>query len=101
MSDIIEHETDEQNVLELGMALGQRRAFGMVVGRCSAAHAECLRKIRDEKLYLRLAENWDEYCERYLKICRRTADRAIALVKELGPLYFEVAELTGVAPTVY
>ena len=40
---------DEQQVLGLGLMLGQRRAFGMVASRCSAAQAECLRKVRDEK----------------------------------------------------
>ena len=38
---------DEQQILELGMALGQRRAFGMVAGRCTAAQAECLRNVRE------------------------------------------------------
>jgi hypothetical protein len=37
---------------ELGQMVGSRRAFGTVAGRCSAADAACLRRIRDEKLYL-------------------------------------------------
>ena len=52
MEEIKDEMPDEQQVLELGIMLGQRRAFGMVAGRCSAAQAECLRKIRDEKTYL-------------------------------------------------
>jgi hypothetical protein len=89
---------EEQKALELGILLGQRRTFGMIAGRCSAAHAECLRKIRDEKLYLKFAANWKEYCERCLKMPKSTADYTIALLKKHGPLYFETAALTGISP---
>jgi hypothetical protein len=93
-----ERFVDEQQVLELGIVLGQRRAFGLVAGRCSAAQAECLRKIRDEKAYLKFAPNWEEFCTGHLKIGKRTADRTIALLKKHGTLYFEVAALTGITP---
>ena len=98
MEEIKDGMPDEQQVLELGIMLGQRRAFGMVAGRCSAAQAECLRKVRDEKTYLKFATNWAGFCERHLKISKRTADRAIALLKKHGTLYFETAALTGSAP---
>src|SRR6185369_13952738 len=101
MEEINDATPDEQQVLELGMVLGQRRAFAMVAGRCSAAEAECLRKIRDEKTYLKFAPNWAEFCERQLKISKRTADRAIALLKKHGPLYFETAALTGITPAEF
>jgi hypothetical protein len=93
--------TADQQVLELGIVLGQRRAFAMVAGRCSAAQAECLRKIRDEKIYMKFAPNWDEYCRRHLKMSKRTADRVIGLLKKLGALYFETAALTGITPAEY
>jgi hypothetical protein len=93
--------TADQQVLELGIALGQRRAFAMVAGRCSAAQAECLRKIRDEKIYMKFAPNWDEYCQRHLKMSKRAADRVIGLLKKLGALYFETAALTGITPAEY
>src|SRR5437899_334294 len=70
MEEIKDGMPDEQQVLELGIMLGQRRAFGMVAGRCSAAQAECLRKVRDEKTYLKFATNWAEFCERQLKISK-------------------------------
>src|SRR2546425_8653856 len=99
--DEIKEPTEEQLVLELGILLGQRRAFGMVAGRCSAAQAECLRKVRDEKIYLKLAPNWGEFCDRHLKVSKRTADRAIALLKKHGTLYFETAALTGITPAEF
>lgn len=101
MEEIKDGVPDEQQVLELGIMLGQRRAFGMVAGRCSAAQAECLRKVRDEKTYLKFATNWAGFCERQLKISKRTADRAIALLKKHGTLYFETAALTGITPAEF
>jgi len=101
MEEIKDGMPDEQQVLELGIMLGQRRAFGMVAGRCSAAQAECLRKVRDEKTYLKFATNWAGFCERHLKISKRTADRAIALLKKHGTLYFETAALTGITPAEF
>jgi hypothetical protein len=101
MEEIKDGMPEEQQVLELGIMLGQRRAFGMVAGRCSAAQAECLRKVRDEKTYLKFATNWAGFCERQLKISKRTADRAIALLKKHGTLYFETAALTGITPAEF
>jgi hypothetical protein len=101
MEELKDQVIDEQSVLELGIMLGQRRAFGLVAGRCSAAQAECLRKIRDEKSYLKFAPSWEEFCGGHLKLSRRTADRAIPLLKKHGPLYFETAALTGVSPAEY
>lgn len=101
MEEANELLTGDQHVLELGFALGQRRAFAMIAGRCSAAQAECLRKIRDEKIYLKFAPNWDEYCQRHLKMSKRTADRVIGLLKKHGALYFETAALTGISPAEY
>ena len=101
MEEINDEMSDNQQVLELGIMLGQRRAFGLVAGRCSAAQAECLRKVRDEKTYLKFATTWDESCVRQLKISKRTADRAIALLKKHGTLYFETAALTGITPAEF
>jgi hypothetical protein len=101
MEEAQERFVDERQVLELGVTLGQRRAFGLVAGRCSAAQAECLRKVRDEKAYLKFAPNWEEFCTGHLKIAKRTADRTIALLKKYGPLYFEMASLTGITPAEY
>jgi len=101
MEEIKDEMSDEQQVLELGVLLGQRRAFGLVAGRCSAAQAECLRKVRDEKTYLKFASNWAEFCERQLKVGKRTADRTIALLKKHGTLYFETAALTGITPAEF
>src|SRR5689334_5142479 len=87
--------------LELGKMLGRHEAFGMVAGRCSAAQAVMLVKMRESKMYLKHAPNWDEFCARYLKISSRTADRYIVLFKKHGSLLFETVALTGISPAQY
>ncbi len=87
--------------IELGRLLGRREAFSIVAGRCTAADAELLRRIRDEKLYLGHAKDWDEFCAVYLRMCRASANRLIALLNEFGPHYFEFAQLTRISPETY
>jgi hypothetical protein len=83
---------------ELGMMLGSRRAFASVAGRCSAADAECLRRVREKKLYLSRAATWDEFCPKFLGLSKAQANRLIRYLEEFGPDYFELAQLTRVTP---
>ena len=92
---------DPHEALELGRILGQRRAFNAVAGRCSAAHAQLLRRIHDEKLYLPLAKSWRDFCGPYLAVSRRHADRLIDLLNRFGPVYFELSQLIGISPQQY
>src|SRR5947208_4591154 len=101
MEEIKEPIDDKKQVLDLGILLGQRKAFGIVAGRCSAAQAECLRQARDQKTYLKFAPGWAEFCEQYLHMSNRTADRIIALWKKHGRVYFETAALTGITPAEF
>ena len=92
---------DQLDVLELGRLLGQRRAFGAIGGRCSAAHAQILRRIRDEKLYSHVAPSWRAFCDTHLAITRRHADRLIAMLNRFGSVYFEISQLIGISPRQY
>ena len=85
-------------LFDLGEMLGQRHAFNMVAGRCSAADANCLRRIRDEKLYLHRSPTWDEFCPKHLGLSKSHANRIIRWLDELGPDYFELAQLTRITP---
>jgi len=87
--------------LELGRWMGRREAFGLMAGRCSAADAESLRRIRDEKLYKRLNCTWAEYCMRHLNVERRSVDRAIGYLQEFGPAFFPVTQMTHIGPKDY
>jgi hypothetical protein len=88
-------------LLEVGVALGQNHAFGLIAGRCSAAQAEGLCRLREEKLYKRCTEKWDDFCPRFLKISRAEADRTIKLWEEFGAAYFELSQLTRVSPETF
>ncbi len=89
---------DRQDAFELGEMLGQRRAFGAVAGRCSAADVECIRRIRERKLYLQRSQSWKEFCPQYLGMTKQNADRIIRTLEQLGPEYFELAQLTRITP---
>ena len=89
---------EDQAAFDLGEMLGRRQAYGAVAGRCSAADAECMRRIRDQKLYLHRAPAWDEFCPKYLGMSRAHANRIIRALEEFGPVYFEVAQLTRITP---
>src|SRR5260370_12435683 len=77
--------TDPRAALDLGRVLGQRRAFVALGGRCSAAHAELLRRVRDEKLYLAIAPSWPAFCGSHLTISRPHADSLIAPLTPSAP----------------
>ena len=87
--------------LDLGMVLGQNQAFGFLAGRCSAAQAETIRRLRNEKLYKRVTEHWKEFCPQYLKMSGTQADSIIRLWEEFGAGYFEIAQLTRVSAETY
>ena len=64
-------------LLELGSVLGHNQAFGLVAGRCSAAQAASLKRLRDEKKYKQVTEDWRDFCERYLRMSGSQADKII------------------------
>ena len=97
----IQPEAGRMTELELGKLLGQRKAFGLMAGRCSAEQAAALQKIRDEKGYECIAPTWDEFCTKELRISRRHANRIIGWFKEFGQAYFEMAQLAPVSPDEY
>jgi hypothetical protein len=86
---------------DLGNWLGMRRAFGMMAGRASAADAECLRRIRDDKLYVSKSANWNEFCGQYLGASKTHINRMIHQLEEFGPEFFHLTELTRMSPDAY
>jgi hypothetical protein len=83
------------------LLVGESHAFGLVAGRCSAAQAAGIRRLREEKLYKPLASDWREFCTNYLKMTGSNADRIIRLLEEFGPGYFEVSQLIRITPETY
>jgi hypothetical protein len=86
---------------DLGQWIGRRQAFGLIAGRCSAADAECIRRIRDEKLYRNRNADWGEFCEQHLHMSRSNADRLIRLLERFGPDYFQISQITRVSADQY
>jgi len=87
--------------VELGTWLGRREAFAQLAGRCSAADAECIRRMREERQYRELGLNWEQFCQRKLGISKRGADLIIAQLNEFGPAYFLLAQVAKVTPEEY
>jgi hypothetical protein len=100
-NEICELSAETADVLELGVILGRSQAFGLVAGRCSAAQAQSLRQLREEKKHLRLSPTWKDFCPRYLGMSGSQADRIIAMLDEFGPGYFELAQLTRISADTY
>ena len=94
-------ESQIEEIIDLGKVLGQNQAFGLIAGRCSAAHAEGIQRLRNERLYKRVTENWSDFCAQHLGMSGTQADRIIHLWEEFGAGYFEVAQLTRVSPETY
>jgi hypothetical protein len=91
----------KRDALEFGKMLGRRQTFSLVAGKCTAADAECLKKTRDQKLYLGYAASWEECCTRHIGMSRGNAERIIGLLEEFGPAYFELAQLTRISPETF
>jgi len=86
---------------ELGNWLGMRRAFGIMAGKASAADAECLRHIRDDRLYTNKAATWTEFCAEHLGASKWQVNRLIHYLEEFGPDFFHLTQLTRIAPETY
>jgi len=93
--------TGLNDVLDLGLVIGQNQAFGLIAGRCSAAQAETLRRLREEEKYKRVSPRWRDFCAQYLKINGKEADRIIQYFEEFGSQFFEVSQLTRISPETY
>ena len=96
-----ESKQSKRDALEFGKMMGRHQTLSLVAGKCTAADAECLKKTRDQKLYLGFAKNWDECCTKHIGMSRANAERVIGLLEEFGPAYFEVAQLTRVSPETF
>ena len=86
---------------ELGEWMGRKQAFSGLAGRCSAADAECLRKIRSRKQYRALKLTWKQFCEQRVGVSHVTADKIIGLLEEFGPAYFLLSQATRLSEREY
>ncbi len=96
-----ESNTEPPDNFELGTWLGRRQAFGLMSGKSAAADIQCLRQIRDNKLYRGKAANWREFCTQYVGASKTQVDRQIRYLEEFGPQFFELGALTRISPETY
>jgi hypothetical protein len=88
-------------ILDLGTWMGRKQAFASLAGGCSAADAECLRQMREQKKHRALGLSWAEFCKQRLGVTRQYADRLIRRLEEFGPQYFRLAQATGITVEEY
>src|SRR5437879_865637 len=89
------------NGLDLGCSLGRSQAFGLVASKCSAAQAQCLLAIREQRQYQALGLSWEEFCSRHAGISRSYADQLIRNLKEFGETYFRLSEILHLPEAAY
>src|SRR6476620_6061258 len=77
----------------LGRLLGRREAFNLVAARCTAAEVEAMRQIRDQKLYLKFAPDFNGFCVEQFHTGGPNINRMIRVLEEFGPRYYEFAQL--------
>lgn len=92
---------EDADGIDLGVAMGEQHAFGLVAGRSAAAQAAALKRLREEKKYKKLAPHWKDFCPKFLRMSGSQADKIIHLFDEFGPGYFEVAQLTRISADTY
>ena len=86
---------------DMGIWLGRGQAFGFVARRCAAAHAECLKRIRDAEAYKSLGCTWEDFCRQHLGVSRSRADEIIRQLDEFGAAYFQLAEIMQISTDSY
>jgi hypothetical protein len=93
----------EQNedLYELGQWIGRKQAFGLIAARAAAADVECLRSIREKKLFRAKEVDWPEFCQQYVGVTRSYADRLIRHLEEFGPNYFNLSQIVRISPEDY
>jgi hypothetical protein len=89
------------NVINLDRWMGRREAFGTIAGRCSATEVLCLREIRNNKLYLDSAKNWDEFCRVQLGGSRKKFDTALRQLEAHGPQFFHATQILHLSEAEY
>ena len=90
-----------EELLELGQWIGRKKTLASLAGGSSAADAECLRRLRQEKKYRTLGLTWEQFCKQRIGMTQPVADKIIRRLEEFGPQYFWLAQATGITAEEY
>jgi hypothetical protein len=99
--EVLTNPVEPEVSFELGQWIGRRQAFGMMAGKSAAAEIECLRRIREGKLYRAKGVDWSGFCQKYVGCDRSYANRLIRRYEEFGPNYFNLSEIMRISPDAY
>ena len=101
MSEKLPSKQKQESTLEVGKWIGRSQALGVVAAKCTAADAQCMKRLRDEKAHRKLGLTWTEFCRRELGATRPTVDRTIRLLEDYGPAYFRLNEFVRLGEPEY
>jgi len=90
-----------ETTFELGTWIGRRQVFGLMASRATAADVECLKTIRERRLYKPKVSTWAEFCERYVGFTKTHVDRLIQQLEEFGPNYFHISQMLRISAESY
>jgi len=92
---------ERAELIQLGQALGENLSFALIGGRCTAAQAETMLRLRESRVYLRCESSWKDFCPKHLHISASQADRFIRLWQLHGPAIFELRQLIRISPEAF
>jgi hypothetical protein len=93
--------TKQNELFELGQWVGRKQAFSLVAGQTAAADVECMRHIRDARLYRAKEVDWAGFCTQYIGVTRSYADRLIRHLDDFGPNYFHLSQVIRISADTY
>lgn len=100
MEDLTNIPTLEDR-FDMGAWVGRQQAFGIVANQCSAAQALSLKEIRAADVHIRMGLSWDEFCNRYVGVSGRQAERFIERYNEFGEAYYRLSNLARISAETY
>jgi hypothetical protein len=99
--EVFKEQSKGEELYELGHWMGRKQAFGLVSSKTAAAHVECLRHIREKKLYRAKDIDWADFCKQYAGVSRAYADRLIRQLEDFGPNYFHLSQIVRISAHDY
>jgi hypothetical protein len=99
--EVLTSQVEEEPTYVLGQWIGRRQAFGLISAKTAAAEVECLRRIREGKLYRSKCDDWAEFCQKYAGITSSYGNRLIRQLEEFGPSYFDLSRIMRISADAY
>jgi hypothetical protein len=94
--------TDQEQKLTTAAAwAGRQQAFAVIASKCTVAQAQCLLKMREDRVYDHYGLTWDEFCQQHAGIGRSKADHLIHQLNEFGADYFRLSGLVNISDETY